>query len=249
MPTCFVIQPFDNDKFDRRYDDTYEPALKAAGLEPYRVDRDPSVSMPIQSIERKIRESGICFADITMDNPNVWYELGFALACNRIVVMVCSDERPGDDFPFDVRHRHIIRYKTESESDFSKLGSEITARAKGLLERGTADISAESQTGISSIGATVPTELSPAEATLLRCVAGRVSIPGEHADASKIQQAANENGLSDIEFGVAIRDLKHRNFIDINYASVTLNDEGWDWIKNNEAKKNNAIEPYDDIPF
>lgn len=47
MGRCFVIQPFDRG-FSKRYDDVYEPAIRAAGLEPYRVDRDPSVVIPLQ---------------------------------------------------------------------------------------------------------------------------------------------------------------------------------------------------------
>ena len=51
MSRCFVIQPFDNGVFDRRFEDTFAPAIQAAGLEPYRVDRDPSAAVPIQNIE------------------------------------------------------------------------------------------------------------------------------------------------------------------------------------------------------
>ncbi len=59
MPTCFVIQPF-NDEDDRRYDEVYKPALEEAGVEPYRVDRDPTVTVLIETIEKRIRESDIC---------------------------------------------------------------------------------------------------------------------------------------------------------------------------------------------
>ena len=31
MPTCFVIQPFDSGKFDKRFAEICKPALKAAG--------------------------------------------------------------------------------------------------------------------------------------------------------------------------------------------------------------------------
>ena len=54
MDTCFVIQPFDNGRFDKRYIDTFNPAIEAAGLEAYRVDYDPSVLVPIESIENLI---------------------------------------------------------------------------------------------------------------------------------------------------------------------------------------------------
>ena len=79
MTRCFVIQPFDSGKFDKRYDDVYAPAIVDAGIEPYRVDKDPGVDVPIDAIEQGIRDSLVCLADITTDNPNVWYELGFPL--------------------------------------------------------------------------------------------------------------------------------------------------------------------------
>ena len=87
MPTCFVIQPFDSGgKFDKRFNDTYKKAIEKAGLEPYRVDQDPGVEVPIDRIEEGIREATICLADITTDNPNVWYELGYAFAVGRSVI-------------------------------------------------------------------------------------------------------------------------------------------------------------------
>lgn len=117
MSRCFVIQPFDGGDFDARYEDLFSPAIRDAGLEPYRVDRDPRVSIPIQDIESGIRDSTICLADISIDNQNVWFELGFAIAAQKEVVLVCSDARQLK-FPFDVQHRTIIKYRTGSPRDF-----------------------------------------------------------------------------------------------------------------------------------
>ena len=113
MPTCFVIQPFDQGKFDQRFKDIYKPAIEDAGLEAYRVDEDPSVEVPIESIEDGISKASICLADITLDNPNVWYELGYAFAVNRPVILICSQERK-EKFPFDIHHRTIMRSVEES---------------------------------------------------------------------------------------------------------------------------------------
>lgn len=135
MQKCFVIQPFDGGKFDKRFNDVYKPAITNAGLEPYRVDMDPSVLIPIESIENGIKSSEICLADITADNPNVWYELGFAFALGRPVVMVCSEERTGKKYPFDIQHRSIIPYRADSPSDFQKLESDLTNRLVALLKR------------------------------------------------------------------------------------------------------------------
>ena len=102
---CFVIQPF-NEIYDKRYEDIYNPAIRATGLIPYRVDKDPSARIIIEQIEKKIEDAAICFADISIDNPNVWYELGYAFASGKDVVMVCDKQRK--DFPFDVRQKSII---------------------------------------------------------------------------------------------------------------------------------------------
>lgn len=134
MPTCFVIQPFDKGKYDKRFEDVLTPAIEAAGLEAYRVDRDHRVEVPIEAIEQGIENAAVCLADITVDNPNVWYELGYAFARGRPVVMVCAGER--QKFPFDIQHRSIILYATESPRDFVDLRDSITERIKAQLDKG-----------------------------------------------------------------------------------------------------------------
>ena len=89
---CFVIQPF-NAKFDQRFKDVFAPAIKAARLEPFRVDNDPQTDIPIEQIEKRITDSLVCFAEVTTDNPNVWYELGYAVAAQKRLCLVCSNER------------------------------------------------------------------------------------------------------------------------------------------------------------
>lgn len=128
---CFVIQPF-TETFNKRYKDTYSPAINDAGLKPYRIDKDPSVDVIIEEIERKIKESSLCLADISLDNPNVWYELGYALALGKNVVMICSNERNGK-FPFDIQHRNIIQYDSDSTSDYESLRNKITQKVRTII--------------------------------------------------------------------------------------------------------------------
>lgn len=116
---CFVIQPFDKGKFDSRYRDIIKPAIESCGFDVYRVDEDYSVEIPISSIETKIKGASFVIAEITIDNPNVWFELGYALAHSKLVIMLCSDERKSN-FPFDIRHRNILTYRTEAPSDFEE---------------------------------------------------------------------------------------------------------------------------------
>jgi hypothetical protein len=133
MARCFIIQPFDNDKFDARYRETFKPAIEEAGFEPYRVDEDVSVLIPINDIEQGIRSATVCFAEISKDNANVWYELGYAVACARPVVMVC-EKNARLKLPFDIQHRSIIYYDPDTASGFEKVKTDITARLRGVTQ-------------------------------------------------------------------------------------------------------------------
>src|ERR1017187_4179022 len=110
---CCVFQPFDKGAHDKRYEDTLAPAIKAAGLEPYRVDRDDGAVIPIETLHDEIRSATLCLADIGTRNANVMYELGYAIASGKDVVIICSNQL-ADAFPFDIRHRGIIQYAADS---------------------------------------------------------------------------------------------------------------------------------------
>ena len=131
---CFVIQPFDK-KFNSRYDSSFKPALEAAGILPYRTDEDPSVNDILKTIEDKIKSSKFCLADISTDNPNVWYEVGFAFACGKEVILLCSDERESEKLPFDISHRNVTNYKINSKDDWHSLEEKITERAKAIMNK------------------------------------------------------------------------------------------------------------------
>ena len=129
---CFVIQPYDHGKFDRRYREIIRPAVESCGLCPYRVDEDFQVNVPIVAIQDKISAASLILAEITTDSPNVWFELGYALAKEKPLILICSDERT-TKIPFDIRHRNIFRYQTGSPSDFERFRRELESRIRAKL--------------------------------------------------------------------------------------------------------------------
>jgi hypothetical protein len=132
MRLCFVIQPFDRGPFDARFRSTLAPAIQDAGLEPYRVDHDPSTVIPSDDIQAGIRGADACVADITLDNPNVWLEVGLAISANKPILLLANGSAR-EAFPFDVRHRHIVKYATQDITDFVRLRHEITSRLRVLV--------------------------------------------------------------------------------------------------------------------
>lgn len=258
MQTCFVIQPFDSGKFDKRFDDVYKPAITAAGLEAYRVDRDPNVEIPIEAIEEGIRNAAVCLADITTDNPNVWYELGFAFATGRPVVMVCSSERTSGKYPFDIQHRIVINYKSESTSDFTSLEKSLTERIQALLNK------AEVLRQIAESNPIATTQgLSQHELMVLAILAGDTALPGYSVPLYSLKNEVERAGLTSIGFSLALRQLKATELIEIieeydeiqghTYKAARTSESGWHWIENNsllfELKKSPIQKFEDDIPF
>ena len=259
MSKCFIIQPFDSGgRFDKRFNDIYKPAIEEVGLEPYRVDEDPTVDIPIDAIEEGIRDATMCLADITTDNPNVWYELGYAYATGCPVILVCSSEREGEGFPFDIQHRSIIQYGPESKSDFENLENAIIERAKALLDR------AATRKFIQSEKVAPQEGLSQVEILLLATLAGEGTLPGTPVSQHRLEQMAEDSGMTLVGLGLAIRRLLKKEFIKIyeegnSYYDedynriVVLTDAGWNWIDENDdifrLEEDGDDDDDNDLPF
>jgi hypothetical protein len=266
MPTCFVIQPFDaGGKFDKRFKDTFKPAIESAGLDAYRVDQDASVSVPIDAIERGIQQATICLADITEDNPNVWYELGYAFALGKPVVMVCSEERAGKKYPFDIQHRYIIKYKTEATSDFDDLKQRISEKLLAMLSNeAMLEQIAESEPLAPVQG------LGQNEMFVLAIVAGAIHVPEAAIGIYAVRNDAERAGITGMGVNLALRQLERKGFVSFEklwddqsqeeYAGVSITNSGWEWLSENEAKfilhrrdklkSTLNFDPFDpDVPF
>jgi len=239
MDRCFVMQPFDGGPFDRRYDDVLSPAIREAGLEPYRVDRDPGASIPIAEIENGIRNSRICLADITEDNPNVWFELGYAIAIPKDVVLVCSTQRTSH-FPFDVQHRSIIRYETESPQDFDELRRGIAKRIQALLAK-------ESKLDLfSSMSPLKDMEgLAQHEIVCLVAVVQNCLLPDEGVVPRQVKEDMSRAGFSDVAASLGLRSLLAKEMVEFTdkyddygniYSVFKPTDSGIQWLMQNQDK-------------
>lgn len=134
MATCFVMQVFDEAAYDRRYEETFAPAIKRGGAVAVRADKILGTKPVIEKIEGALKEATIAFAEISEDNPNVFTELGYALDQRIPLVMVC-DRAKRKSLPFDISHRPVLFYKTESQGDFEQLSRDIeSAVAAAILE-------------------------------------------------------------------------------------------------------------------
>ena len=200
----------------------------------------------MEEVEKRIREADICLADISESNPNVWFELGFAIAAGKPVVLVCL-EKSDRRFPFDIQHRTITTYKTESARDFDNLKSKITARLKAsIVPRVTPPVAAQPLMTEGRLGklaeASAVAEVAELGAlardalvTLAKHFAGHDSTIGFF----QFRNDMNEQGFSTEEVTVALGMLVKKKMIksektetDDGYASLEygITDAGMEWL-------------------
>jgi nucleoside 2-deoxyribosyltransferase len=253
---CCIFQPFDKGPFDKRCADVLEPAIKAADLEPYRVDKDDRASIPIDALHEQIKAALICLADITTDNPNVWYELGYAFASDKPVVLICSSQRE-TKYPFDIQHRKIISYSPESTSDFEKLKSDITKRIVAELKK-----QAEVQDIVSASPVRAAEGLRAHEISalaLIMAIRGGLDLG---ATEYQLKDEMRKAGFNQMATSLAVTALRRNGYIESveeqewngdRFQALRLTEKGENWLVDNQDKLElRTVQPKsgdEDLPF
>lgn len=105
-PFIFVLIPFNPD-----FNDIYEFGIKGAaneiGAYAERVLDQKYTGGVLDRIYNQINKADVIVADMTGKSPNVFYEVGYAHALGKIVLLVTKNV---NDIPFDLKHRPHIEY-------------------------------------------------------------------------------------------------------------------------------------------
>lgn len=102
---CFYISPIgEEDSEQRQHSDLFlnhlvEPALREFNLRIVRADQIGESGMISSQILEHILKSRLVIADLSFQNPNVFYELALRHACKLPIVQII---RKSDKIPFDV---------------------------------------------------------------------------------------------------------------------------------------------------
>jgi hypothetical protein len=136
---AYVICPIGPSKSEVRtradeiMDFIIEPAVRQFDLRPDRSDKEPSPGSITRQIVKSITEARVVIADLSLRNPNVFYELGVAHSFRRPVVLLIDD---AGKLPFDVHHERVIELGSEglvSLSDARRALGELIAALKVVL--------------------------------------------------------------------------------------------------------------------
>ncbi len=110
----FVAMPFGMKQgidFNRVFREFIEPALTEAHFEVFRADEEMRAGNIRTDMFQQLLIADLVVVDLSIDNPNVWYELGVrhALRSRGVIQIVTQREQ----MPFDVYTDRIIRYHTK----------------------------------------------------------------------------------------------------------------------------------------
>ncbi|GJL69706.1 MAG: hypothetical protein NPIRA06_23410 [Nitrospirales bacterium] len=119
-PHAFVAMPFGVKKdrqgteidFNRVYAELIKPALDEAGLDVFRADEEERAGDIRTDMFQELLIADLVVADLTIDNPNVWYELGVRHALRaRGVVLICGGQVT---LAFDLYTDRKLRYRIKN---------------------------------------------------------------------------------------------------------------------------------------
>jgi nucleoside 2-deoxyribosyltransferase len=122
----FVLMPFTSD-----FDDIYQLGIKATcgELDIYceRVDEQIFQESILDRIYNQIAKADLIIADMSGKNPNVFYEVGYAHALGKNVILLTKEAK---DIPFDLEHYPHIIY----DNKIVNLKNELKKRLKWFSE-------------------------------------------------------------------------------------------------------------------
>jgi hypothetical protein len=124
-PFCFVLMPFTSE-FNDIYQFGIKDVCKAAGAYSERVDEQFYQGSTVDRIYNQISKADFIIADMTGQNPNVFYEVGYANALGKQTILLTKDV---GDIPFDLKNIPHVVY--ESIAD---LKDKLKPRVKWCIE-------------------------------------------------------------------------------------------------------------------
>src|SRR3954447_2063671 len=143
--TCFVIMPFGGKRdvqgalvdFDQIYDKFVIPTVTAAGLVCERCDRMDETGNIHRRMFQLIWAADVALVDLSLLNPNVFYELGIRHALRRSSTILMR--RKGTGVPFNVSNLDVIEYDETDAAGLDAVRAKILNAIRSGYERGHVD--------------------------------------------------------------------------------------------------------------
>lgn len=107
-PVVFCVMQFSKE-YNDLYNDVIKPICEELGYETIRADEFYTSTPILQDIIESIQNSTVIIAEITPDNPNVFYEIGYSHAIGKPTILLCDRKR--EKLPFDLSSFRTLFYE------------------------------------------------------------------------------------------------------------------------------------------
>jgi hypothetical protein len=118
------------DRFTEVYEQVYRPCCHSLDVRCWRVDEVAGPGSITTDIINGVLDSTFLIADLTTQNPNVFYELGIAHTLGKEVILTCQSV---EDVPFDIRSSRVIIYD-QTISGAAKLRHALARAIESVLQ-------------------------------------------------------------------------------------------------------------------
>lgn len=148
--------------FNRVYAELLKPALEAAGCEVFRADEEQRAGDIRTDMFQELLVADLVLADLTLDNPNVWYELGVRHALRARGVLLVQG--PRSTSPFDIYTDRKLRYRLKGGGPDPEF---VAADKAALTTMALATLTADAHRMVSPVYTLLPHLREPAWRNLL----------------------------------------------------------------------------------
>ncbi|MHB1697538.1 MAG: hypothetical protein ACYCSQ_05505 [bacterium] len=112
--TAFIIMPIDDENHPELVDiyDAIVAVCNEFNIKALRSDKIPHQDKIMDIVIKEIRESEFLIADLTLNRPNVYYEIGYAHGIDKRPIMVHEIDT---EIHFDLTGYNVLKYKNAHE--------------------------------------------------------------------------------------------------------------------------------------
>lgn len=125
--SVLVVMSFSSDPALSDAYESYKEVCTEFGYECTRIDEDSDVPRIMPELLQRLAQCAFCIVDITEEKANVYYELGYAEAAKRPVVVTA---RKATSLPFDVKDIPVVFWENQKG-----LKEQLRKRIKAIAEK------------------------------------------------------------------------------------------------------------------
>ena len=137
IKTCFIISAIGEEESETRkranviYEFMFEPILKDMGYNVTRSDKIGSAGLITREIVKQIINSDLIIADVSDENPNVFYELAIRNVVKKPVIVI---KRAEQKMPFDIYDKRAIPLDTTKPRVWENAKKQLRVQIKDSEE-------------------------------------------------------------------------------------------------------------------